>query len=154
MRRTSKYVVFPQRQPYFTYGDLHFSGLANLAFQVFILQCKILRYSDFLKMCLKPMEFEYFCITWLQHWQNDVSCDHQNLCYFESKWRSSKYVVFLQRQLYVTNGERPLKWPQCIWRYAHRCLVNTLYWFSPLSGVRCVRSREGRGSKIKVFWEA
>ena len=38
--RSSKYVVFPRRQPYFTYGDLHSSGLENHAFQLTILQCK------------------------------------------------------------------------------------------------------------------
>ena len=36
-RRSSKYVVFPERQPYFTYGDLHSSGLENHAFQLTIL---------------------------------------------------------------------------------------------------------------------
>ena len=35
--RSSKYVVFPRRQPYFTYGDLHSSGLENHAFQLTIL---------------------------------------------------------------------------------------------------------------------
>ena len=49
---SSKYVVFPERQPYFTYGDLHSSGKKNYAFQLTILQCKICRYSDCLKMCL------------------------------------------------------------------------------------------------------
>ena len=36
----SKYVVFPERQAYFTYGDLHSSGLKIYAFQLTILQCK------------------------------------------------------------------------------------------------------------------
>ena len=75
-RRTSKYVVFPQRQPYFTYGDLHFSGLANLAFQVSILQCKIWRYSDFLKMGLKPMEFAQFVFSIIAV----VNFCYKNLC--------------------------------------------------------------------------
>ena len=38
-RRSSKYVVFPQRQLYFTYGDLHSSGLKNHAFHLTIFQC-------------------------------------------------------------------------------------------------------------------
>ena len=121
-RRTSKYVVFPQRQPYFTYGDLRSSGLANLAFQVSILQCKIWRYSDFLKMCLKPLEFEYFCITWSRLWQNEARCDRQIVSSNELKlpmwlrpwqkcrpskptvpWkrRFSKHIVFSQRQPYI-----------------------------------------------------
>ena len=36
-RRSSKYVVFPERQSYFTYGDLHSSGLENHAFQLTLL---------------------------------------------------------------------------------------------------------------------
>ena len=36
-KRSSKYVVFPRRQPYFTYGDLHSRGLENHAFQLTIL---------------------------------------------------------------------------------------------------------------------
>ena len=36
----STYVVFPERQAYFTYGDLHSSGLKIYAFQLTILQCK------------------------------------------------------------------------------------------------------------------
>ena len=35
---SSKYVVFPERQSYFTYGDLHSSGLENHAFQLGILR--------------------------------------------------------------------------------------------------------------------
>ena len=51
-RRSSKYVVFPERQPYFTYGDLHSSRVNIYAFQLTILQCKICCYSDCFKMCL------------------------------------------------------------------------------------------------------
>ena len=36
-RRSSNYVVFPERQSYFTYGALHSSGLENHAFQLTIL---------------------------------------------------------------------------------------------------------------------
>ena len=36
----STYVVFPERHAYFTYGDLHSSGLKIHAFQLTILQCK------------------------------------------------------------------------------------------------------------------
>ena len=36
-KRSSKYVVFPERQSYFTYGDLHSSGLENHAFELTIL---------------------------------------------------------------------------------------------------------------------
>ena len=36
-RRSSKYVVFPERQSYFTYGDLRSSGLENHAFQLTLL---------------------------------------------------------------------------------------------------------------------
>ena len=81
--RSSKYVVFPQRQPYFTYGDLHSSGLKNYAFQLTILQCKICRYSDCFKMCLFPKEFEYFCITLPQPWPHEAWCDRQN---YKLKW--------------------------------------------------------------------
>ena len=36
-KRSSKHVVFPERQSYFTYGDLHSSGLENHAFELTIL---------------------------------------------------------------------------------------------------------------------
>ena len=36
---SSKYVLFLERQAYFTYGDLHSSGLKIYAFQLTILQC-------------------------------------------------------------------------------------------------------------------
>ena len=49
-----------QNAAWFTYGDLHSSGLKIHAFQRIVLQCQICRYSDCFKMCLFPMEFEYF----------------------------------------------------------------------------------------------
>ena len=54
---SSEYAIFPQRQPYFTYGDLQSSGLKIPATQETIHECKTCRYSDCFKMCLKPMEF-------------------------------------------------------------------------------------------------
>ena len=51
-RRSLKYVVFPERQPYFTYGDLQSSGLKIEATEQTIPKCKTCRYSDFSKMCL------------------------------------------------------------------------------------------------------
>ena len=50
--RLSKYVVFPERQQYFTYGDLHFIGVKIHAFELTILQYAICCYSVCFKMCL------------------------------------------------------------------------------------------------------
>ena len=151
-RRTLKYVVFPQRQPYFTYGDLHFSGLANLAFQVSILQCKIWRYSDFLKMGLKPMEFEYFCITWLQLWQNYVSCDHQT---FMLLWK--QVAIF---KICCISSAPTICY---LWRAATKVAATHLALRSPMFGEhfiliftsigRALRALErGEGGQILGFW--
>ena len=64
--------------PYFTYGDLHSGALKIHAFQLAMPKCKTCCYSGCFKMCLKPMEFEYFCITRPQPWQHEARCDRQN----------------------------------------------------------------------------
>ena len=51
-RCSSEYAIFPERQPYFTYGDIQSSGLKIQATQQTINKCKTCRYSDCFKMCL------------------------------------------------------------------------------------------------------
>ena len=61
---SSEYALVSERQSYFTYGDIQSGWLKIQKIQVTqqtINKCTARRYSDFSKMCLKPMEIWYFC---------------------------------------------------------------------------------------------